>query len=73
MPLTVPAELLPIIEAAHRSARAIDELALAGQLLAALGKHRKLTEDEHKGAFAEIEALRFQRSRQGGPSTWGIY
>lgn len=73
MPLTVPAQLLPIIEAANRSSTAIDELGLAGRLLSALGEDRKLTDDEREGAFAEIEAWRFQRSREDGRRTWGIY
>lgn len=73
MPIVVPVELAPILAAADRSTGAIDELGLAAQLLTALGKDRQLTEDERKGAFAEIEAWRFQRSREDGRRTWGIY
>lgn len=73
MPIVVPIEFSTILDAADHSAAAIDELDLASQLLRALDKDRKLNDDERKGAFAEIEAWRFQRSREDGRRTWGIY
>ena len=63
MALTVPAELLPILEAADRSPGPIDEYSLPGRLMGSIAPGRELSSEERKGAMAEIDAWRFQRSR----------
>lgn len=74
MGLVVPLELQEVLVAADADPAPVDEMKLAGSLVAALGKDRSLTLEERRGAFAEIEALRFQRPLGSDrPSTWGIY
>lgn len=73
MPVSVPIELTPILEAADSDQQAIDEWALPGRLLAAIPRERELSGDERKGAFAEIFAWRFQRARPDERRTWDIY
>ena len=71
--LTVPAALLPIVAEADAGTAPIDEMRLAGTLIAALGENPALSPEERKGAFAEIESLRFQRPHGSERRTWGIY
>ncbi|MBI2803130.1 MAG: hypothetical protein HYX63_23165 [Gammaproteobacteria bacterium] len=46
---------------------------LAGTLVSALSETPELSPEEKKGAFAEIEGLRFQRPHGSERRTWGIY
>ena len=73
MPVFVPTELVPILEATDRDQQPIDELAMSARLLAAIPPEREISPDERKGAFAEIFAWRFQRARPDERRTWGIY
>ena len=73
MGLTVPKVLFNILAEADSSALPIDVMGLAGKLSTAIKEPKALTIEERRGAFAEIEALRFQRPHGTERRPWGIY
>lgn len=73
MGLIVPKVLQSLIANLDDITKPIDEMGMASQLASALGDPKILTPEERRGAYAEIEALRFQRPHGTGRRTWGIY
>lgn len=72
MTLTIPKQLSSLIDETDASQQPIDFLGLAGRMSAALANVGTLPIEERRGAFAEIEALRFQPPH-GQRYPWGIY
>jgi hypothetical protein len=72
MALTVPKQLSGLIDETDASQQPIDFLGLAGRMSAALANVGTLPIEERRGAFAEIDALRFQPPH-GQRYPWGIY
>lgn len=73
MTIEIPANLTPILAEADASQTSINEIDLAGRLAASFGENPQLSPEQQKGAFAEIDALRFQRPHGSERRTWGIY
>lgn len=73
MSLKVPQEIIGLLATIEESISSLDEMDFAGKLSAAIMNRNDLSLEERRGAFAEIEALRFQRVRDGEQSAWGIY
>lgn len=73
MSLKVPQEIISLLATIEESISSLDEMDFAGKLSAAIMNRNDLSLEERRGAFAEIEALRFQHVRDGEQSAWGIY
>lgn len=73
MGLIVPTILQDSITKLDDATQPLDEMKLSDQLAAALGDPKALTPEERRGAFAEIQSLRFQRAGNSERRTWGIY
>lgn len=73
MGLIVPKILQDSIAKLDDATKPLDEMKLSDQLAAAAGDPKLLTPEERRGAFAEIQSLRFQRARNAERRTWGIY
>ncbi len=73
MVLIVPKQLHETIAEIDGRTTAVDEFGIVTQLMTALDDPANLTPDERRGAFAEIEAFRFQRPHGAERRVWGIY
>jgi hypothetical protein len=74
MPISIPAALAAKLAEIDSTAGPLNEIALAGDLMRVLPDQATLATDERRGAFAVIEAFRFQHPGgypDGGP--WGTY
>lgn len=73
MPFSIPVEIERVLVSADESRESLDELKLWQSLKKAWTRSENASAAEKKGAFSEIAAWEFMRSRASLAEPWGIY
>ncbi len=73
MGIQIPEAIAQCLENYESDIQPLQEMDVAGRLLAAIPDNDSLTPEERKGVNAEVSAFRFSSRAGASDSTWGIY